>query len=135
MRPRDVLTYWGSTGKHAFPLLKAVAQQTFGNQASAAEIERDFGGCGSLLVSTRSRADAYWVEMVMFLKANFGCIPDNKDVPRIVTTDIRTCLPARFSGRDQDLLAAEDAIDPLVNNTAHAITATRPVSGGTGLAV
>lgn len=115
-----MLAYWASAGKHAFPSLKHVAQQVFGNQASAASVERDFSGCGNLLVPKRSRIETYWVEMVMFLKANFSCIPEYKDVPQISSKDIRKCLPARFDGKSEDLLAAENALDPLADNTCSA---------------
>lgn len=100
-----------------FPSLAPVAQQVFGNQASAAQVERDFSGCGNLLVGTRSRMDAYWVEMVMFLKANFAHIPKFGDIPSIASKDIGACLPARFKGEDPDLLAAEAAFDVLANLT------------------
>ena len=111
-----VLTYWAKKGKHTFPLLTPVAQQTFGNQASASQVERDFSGCGNLLVPNRSRIETYWVEMVMFLKANYSSIPAYKDIPQIASEDIRNHLPARFDGQDKDLLDAEASIDPLVNN-------------------
>ena len=58
----------------------------------------------------------YWVEMVMFLKANYSSIPAYKDIPQIASEDIRNHLPARFDGQDKDLLDAEASIDPLVNN-------------------
>ena len=111
-----MLTYWAKKGKHAFPFLTPVAQQIFGNQASASQVERDFSGCGNLLVPNRSRIETYWVEMVMFLKANYSSIPAYKDIPQIASEDIRNHLPARFDGQDKDLLDAEASIDPLVNN-------------------
>ena len=101
-----------------FPYLAPVAQQVFGNQASASQVERDFSGCGILLVPNRSRIDTYWVEMVMFLYVNFEHIPAFKDIPMIAAKDIRACLPARFTGGDDDLAAAEAAFD-VVNNTAN----------------
>ena len=60
--------------------------------------------------------ETYWVEMVMFLKANYSSIPAYKDIPQIASEDIRNHLPARFDGQDKDLLDAEASIDPLVNN-------------------
>ena len=75
-----------------------VAQQVFGNQASASQVERDFSGCDILLVPNRSRIDTYWVEMVIFLYVNFEHIPALKDKPMIAAKDIRACLPARFTG-------------------------------------
>ncbi|CAN0031201.1 unnamed protein product [Scytosiphon promiscuus] len=112
---RDVLRWWGTTGKDKFPYLAPVAQQAFGNQAHTAEVERDFSACGNLLGSGRSRMDTYWVEMVMFLKANFELIPALKDIPAIAASDLCACIPARFKGEDQDLLIAEATLDVLDN--------------------
>lgn len=63
----------------------------------------------------RSRVDTYWAEMVMFIKANYSHIPKYADIPSIDPKDIRKCLPAKFDGKDADLLAAEAALDPLSN--------------------
>jgi len=100
-----------------FPSLKYVAQQTFGCQASAAQVERDFSHCGLFSTGNRSRVEEYWLEMVMFLKGNYKYIPDYKDIPNIDSKDIRKCLPAKFSGKNDDLLKAEMALDPLSNTT------------------
>lgn len=115
MEPCDVLQYWAQSGKHAFPTLAPVAQQVFGNQASAAQIEREFSGAGALLTPNRSRIDTYWVEMILFLKANFEHIPEYSAIPKIVAADIPKCFPQRFSAKDNELLKAEAAIDPLKN--------------------
>ena len=115
---KDVLPWWGRTGRHKFPQLAPVAQQVFGNQAAAAQVERDFSACGNLLVPNRSRIDTYWVEMVMFLKANFDHIPEYGSIPMIAAKDIRASLPARFTGRDADLVGAEAAFDVLHNPAA-----------------
>jgi len=115
---RDVLPWWQQTGRKMFAYLAPVAQQVFGNQAAAAQVERDFSACGNLLVGNRSRIDTYWVEMLMFLKVNYKHIPALKDIPKIADKDIRRCLPARFNGdADADLKAAEAAFD-VVNNTS-----------------
>ena len=58
-------------------------------------------------------------EMVMFLKANYEHIPDYGDIPMISSSDIRSCIPARFNGRDTDLLAAEAALDVFENTLIH----------------
>ena len=116
---KTVLSWWRDTGKIKFPYLAPVAQQVFGNQATAAQVERDFSACGNLLVPNRSRIDSYWVEMVMFLKANYEHIPAYGDIPMISSSDIRSCIPARFNGRDTDLLAAEAALDVLENTLIH----------------
>ncbi|CAM9383521.1 unnamed protein product, partial [Hapterophycus canaliculatus] len=92
-----VLNYWNSIGKHSFPSLRYVAQKTFGSQASAAQVERDFSHCGLFCVGNRSRVDEYWLEMVMFLKGNYEFIPEYKDILSISAKDIRKCLPAKFT--------------------------------------
>jgi len=78
-----------------FPFLAPVAQQVFGNQAGAAQVERDFSKCANLLTRHRSRVDTYWVEMIMFLNANFKHIPDFQQIPVIADADITKALPAR----------------------------------------
>ncbi|CAB1114869.1 unnamed protein product [Ectocarpus sp. CCAP 1310/34] len=98
-----------------FPYLAPVAQQVLGNQAGAAQVERDFSSCANLLTRNRSRIDTYWVEMVMFLHVNYKRIPAFKDIPMIAAKDIRTCLPPRFNGGDADLAAAEAAFDVIEN--------------------
>ena len=77
-----------------------------------AQIERDFSHCGLFCVPNRSRVEEYWLEMVIFLKANFRSIPAYEDIPNIDSRDIRKCLPAKFRGTNEDLLKAEMALDP-----------------------
>ncbi|CAB1105295.1 unnamed protein product [Ectocarpus sp. CCAP 1310/34] len=74
--PSKVLHYWKTVGKHSFPSLKYVAQQTLGSQASAPQVERGFSHCGLFCVGNR-----------------------------------------KFSGKNDDLLKAEMALDPLSNTT------------------
>ena len=83
-------------------------------KGSESEVERDFSACGNLLVPNRSRIDSYCVEMAMFVKAKYEHIPEYGDI-HISSNDIRACIPARFNGRDTDLLAAEAVIDELEN--------------------
>lgn len=112
-----MLPWWGRTGKNVFPCLAPVAQQVFGSQVAASRVmsDRDFGGGVNYLMPNRSRMDAYWAEIVLFLKANFEHIPATKEIPVVAAKNIRSCLPARFYGRDPDLLAAEAALDVLQN--------------------
>ena len=42
-------------------------RQVSGNQAAAAQVERDFSVCDNLLVPNQSRIDTYWLQMVAFL--------------------------------------------------------------------
>ncbi|CAM9854875.1 unnamed protein product, partial [Sphacelaria rigidula] len=88
-------------GKIRFRRLRSVAQQTFGNQASAAQIERDFGGAGQLLSSRRSRLDDFYVEMLLLLHLNFAKIP--VAVPAFTTASISSFIPKRFTGADPEL--------------------------------
>ncbi|CAN0217447.1 unnamed protein product, partial [Ectocarpus sp. 13 AM-2016] len=113
---RDVLGWWRRS-RQMFPFLAPVAQQVFGNQAGAAQVERDFSKCADLLTRHRSRVDTYWVEMIMFLHANFKHIPDFKEIPVIESKNIRKALPARFTGVDAELAAAEAVFD-MVQNTS-----------------
>lgn len=108
---QKVLNYWREIGRHSFPILSPVVQQVCGHQASAAQVERDFGRADLLLSGRRSRMDAYWVEMLFFLHVNFDRIPHN--IPSIARKDIRKFLPKHFSGKDRDLRAAENHIDPM----------------------
>lgn len=118
VRPSEVLQYWKVTGKDDFPTLRSVAQQVFGNQAAAAKVDRDFSDAGKLLDAPRSRVDTYWVEMMMFLKANYNKIP--LTIPKIPPADIRKYLPSRFSGNDPHLAAAENVVDPVGNSLPNA---------------
>ncbi|CAM9672376.1 unnamed protein product, partial [Hapterophycus canaliculatus] len=93
---RAILPWWRHTGRNSYPYLAPVAQQVFGNQAGAAQVERDFSACADLLSRSRSRIDTYWVEMLMFLHANAEHIPEFKNIPIIAAKDIRACLPPRF---------------------------------------
>ena len=56
----------------------------------------------------------------MFLEANSQHITNYGAIPMIAPKDIRACLPARFTGKDVDLVAAEAAFDLLNNPTASA---------------
>lgn len=105
-----MLQYWKVSGQDEFPALRSVAQQVFGNQASAAKIDRDFSDAGKLLDAPRSRVDTYWIEMMMFLKANYEKIP--LSIPKISPPDVRKYLPSRFLGNDPHLAAAESVVDP-----------------------
>ena len=69
------------------------------------------------MAPNRSRLDEYWLEMVMFLKGNFEFIPTYENIPAVASKDIRKCLPAKFRGTDEDVLAAAMALDPLSNST------------------
>ncbi|CAM9580931.1 unnamed protein product [Scytosiphon promiscuus] len=108
---QDGLDYWAKDGRRAFSILRHVARQVFGMQASAARIEHDFSGAGQLLSGRRSRLDTHWVEMLLFLHASFDRIPAY--IPAIPRGKIRDCLPTHFRELDSELVLAENVIDPV----------------------
>lgn len=100
MPPRNALVFWSGSAMLQFPKLWRVAQQVYGNQSSAAQIERDFGGAGQLLSSRRGRIDSMYIEMMLFLHVNFKNIPHR--VPAIKTDALGDFLPKRFIRTDAD---------------------------------
>ena len=114
-----MLRWWGRSGKLKFPYLATVVQQVqvlvFGNQAATAQVKRNLSGCINLLKPNRSRIGIYWVEMVIFLKANYEHIPKHEDILMVAAKDIRAYLPEWFTGKDTDLVAAEATFDVLTN--------------------
>ena len=98
--PRDALSFWKGAANLRYPKLWRVAQQVYGNQASAAQIERDFGGAGQLLSSRRNRLDCMYAEMLLFLHLNFDQIP--QDVPAIRSDALKTFFPRRFTGTNAE---------------------------------
>lgn len=108
--PMEALRYWAITGRDAFPWLRVVAQQTFGNQAAAGQNERDFGHAGLLLSSRRSRLDGKFAQMMLFLHANFARIP--QAFPPITSREVEKCLPKSFTGPSTELEEAEAFADP-----------------------
>lgn len=113
-----MLPWWRKKGKVKYPYLAPVAQQVFGSRTAAAQVERDSSAYGNLLVTNQSRIGKYWVEIVMFLKANNEHIPAYGDIPRIAAKDIRSCIPARFKGHESGLVDAEAEFDVLNNREA-----------------
>ena len=85
--------------------------------ASTPTVEGDFSACGNLIPNP-SHIGTYWVEMVMFLMANFEHIPDYGAILMIAGKDIQASLPTRFTGKDADLVAAETAFGVLNNPSA-----------------
>ena len=57
----------------------------------------------------------------MFLEANSQHITNYGAIPMIAPKDIRACLPARFTGKDVDLVAAEAAFEQScgINHSRH----------------
>ena len=82
-----------------------MAQQVFGNQTSAAQIERDFCSLGNLLSGRRSRTDVRYIEMMLFLHLNYDRIP--RIVQGLKPGSLREHLPEYFTGVDVELEEAD----------------------------
>ena len=74
-------------------------------------IERDFSLVGQMLSPRRSRLDAVYVEIVMYLNLNLDLVPNH--VPKISMKDAFKHLPARLTEID-DL---DDSIVPSLTET------------------
>lgn len=110
--PRGALSYWARTGKLRFRMLRSVAQQAYGSQASSAQIDHDFGGADQLLRSRKTRMDVLFLEMMLFLHLNFEKIPAG--VPSLLTASQSSFIPKRFRARGEDcvLQGGEEYLDP-----------------------
>ena len=75
-----------------------MARSVFGHPATAAAIERDFSSAGHMLSPTRSRLDAVYAEMLMYLNLNFDSIPNY--IPEISPLQVFKHLPKRLAELD-----------------------------------
>ena len=105
LSPKRALQYWAGSGRLKFPRLSKVAQQVFGNQTSAAQIERDFCSARNLLSGRRSRTDVQYIEMMLFLHLNYDRIP--RIVQGLKPGSLKDHLPKRFTGVDAELEEAD----------------------------
>ena len=91
---RRLLSWWKAMS-HCYPNLSVVAQSILGHTASSAQIERDFGMAGRLLSGQRSRLDSAFVDVSLYLNANFEQILSR--IPELDAT--WSCqVPKRFTG-------------------------------------
>ena len=90
---RRLLGWWVALS-HRYPNVSVVAQSNLGHTASSAQIERDFGMAGKLLPGQRSRLDTTFVDMSLFLNANFEEIPAT--VPEM-DSSWQSHIPKRFT--------------------------------------
>ena len=68
------------------------------------------------MVPNRSRIDTYWMEVVMFLKANYRFVPAYKDIPLPDNLGrYAQVSPRAVQRKGRALQATEAAVDPLVN--------------------
>ena len=63
-------------------------------------MERDFSIAGMFMPGKRGSLDPAYLEMSLFLRAQYDNIPD--DVPRLSDDDTKKAIPERF--RDQTML-------------------------------
>lgn len=98
-----ILSWWKKWA-FKFPLLSRVARVVFGAPASAGMLERDFGGAVRSLNSSRSRTDAAYVEMILFLHGNLDLIPVN--IPKLDAdgeNGVQCKIPGRLMRPDPEL--------------------------------
>ena len=94
----EALQWWGRVGSERFPWLSQVVRSVFENPLTASAIERDFSLAGQMLSPRRSRLDATYVEIMLYLNLNLDVIP--KYIPEIQVKDAFRHLPARLSAID-----------------------------------
>jgi hypothetical protein len=83
--------------------LAAAADAFLALQASAAGMERDFCPAGRLLTGTRSTFDQQNVDMTLFCKISYDCIPNF--IPEIATSDINDYKPAKYDDETIDYIS------------------------------
>ena len=94
---RALLKWWNSMSSR-YPTLSVVARSILSHTASSAQIERDFGMAGALLRGCRSRIDAGFVDMSLFLHANFEKNPSRVKELECANDKYDTYVPKRFTG-------------------------------------
>ena len=91
----EALGWWRDYGCNEFRWLSHAARPVFGHPATAAAIERDFSSAGHMLSPTRSRLDAVYAEILMYLNLNFDSIPYY--IPEILPMQVFKHLPKRLT--------------------------------------
>lgn len=95
----EVLLWWANHGCKKFRWLSHVARSVLGHPATAVAIERDFSMVGQMLSPRRSRLDAVYAEILMYLNVNLDHIPTY--IPEIRTKEAHHHLPTRLKGIDE----------------------------------
>ena len=90
-----MLEYWGGEGGRLYPNLARAARVLLSVPASSAVLERDLSTAGRLITETRSRLDAAYAEMVLFLNGSKEVIPH--EVPRLTTEQATEAMPRRLT--------------------------------------
>ena len=76
-----------------------MARSVYGHPAKAAAIERDFSSAGYMLSPNRSRLDAVYAEILMYLNLNYDSIPNF--IPEISPMQVFKHLPKRLAELDE----------------------------------
>lgn len=99
----STIAYWQTEGKKLFPNMARAARVLLSVPASSAVIERDFSSAGRLETGCRSRADAAYAEMVLFLNGSQECIP--AEVPELSREQVCQVVPHRLSSPKAEVTA------------------------------
>lgn len=105
----DALDWWARVGSQKFRWLSCVARSVFGHPLTVAPIEADFSMAGQILTSRRSRQDAAYAEVVLYLNLNLDQIPNL--IPEIDPRDASEHLPARpavIDSLDRSIVSSDD---------------------------
>ena len=91
----DLLEFWTKEGRSLYPNMARAARVLLSVPASSAVLERDFSTAGRLITESRSKLDAAYAEMVLFLNGNQEYIP--QEVPALSTEQALQAVLKRLS--------------------------------------
>lgn len=106
-----LLDFWRGYGTKTFRIVSVVARSVLGAPGHAAVLDNDFngngiggGGGGGWASANQGRRDQMMIlenfdptsygEMIMFLRASFGIIPEN--VPQLSVEQVKRAIPIRL---------------------------------------
>lgn len=93
-----MLPWWANVGSKKFRWLSHVARSVYGHAVTGAVIEREFGLASKILSPRRSRLDAAYVEILMYLNLNLDHIPGH--IPKLPVKEAFRNLPSGVAGID-----------------------------------
>ena len=97
----DLLQFWAKEGRSLYPNMARAARVLLSVPTSSAVFEWDFSTTGRLITESRSRLDAAYAEMVLFLNGNQEYIP--REVPAPSTAPALQAVPKRLSHPRPDI--------------------------------
>lgn len=104
-----MLNYWAGEGVNHYPRIARAARVLLSLPASSAVVEHDFSTCGRLADVSRSREDAAYAEMVLFLHGNQEDIPEK--VPALTPEQARSAIPKRLSNHSEEVFQLSRGLD------------------------